>query len=56
MSIEDQNNTNKAVNGSFVGLKFSRNMSGTWNMKQGSENNRGSVEEVGSWNENLIDI
>ena len=52
MSSEmNDNDTNKAANGNFLGLKFSRNLSGTWNMKQKSENNRASVEEVDEYDE-----
>lgn len=43
----DDNISNKTTQGSFLGLKFSRNMSGTWNMKQqNEESNRDSVEEI----------
>ena len=56
-NIEDDSNNqtndhslNKTATGSsFFGLKFSRNGSGTWNMKQpreGTESNRESVEEI----------
>ena len=48
----DDNISNKATQGSFLGLKFSRNVSGTWNMKQrNEESKRDSVEEIDEYDE-----
>ena len=54
----DQNDGNisgKTTQGSFLGLKFSRNTSGTWNMKQQNEqnesSNRDSIEEINEAND-----
>lgn len=45
----NDNASNKQSQNSFLGLKFSRNLSGTWNMKQKNERlggNRPSIEEI----------
>ena len=41
------NVSSKTAQGAFLGLKFSRNLSGTWNMKQSNDDaKRPSVEEI----------